>query len=88
MKNTKKIIVGALCGLIMFSGATVNVEAKDDGNGAAQKITRKVSPNDSKDFVVLSEAVPDVILEVRYYSTHKGLSSTLRHDDQRSRRRP
>ncbi len=78
MKNTKKIIVGALCGLIMFSGATVNVEAKDDGNGAAQKITRKVSPNDSKDFVVLSEAVPDVILEVRYYSTYNFVGDRIR----------
>jgi len=26
--------------------------------------------NDSTDFVVLSEAVPDAILEIRYYSTY------------------
>ena len=30
----------------------------------------RVSPEDSSGFVVLSEAVPDVILEVRYYSTY------------------
>ena len=30
----------------------------------------KTDPMDSSDFVILSEAVPDVILEIRYYSTY------------------
>ena len=36
----------------------------------AEEVKRSAGPEDSAGFVVLSEAVPDVILEVRYYSTY------------------
>ena len=36
----------------------------------AQENTTKISPEDSSGFVLLSEAVPDAILEIRYYSTY------------------
>ena len=32
--------------------------------------TESVSPDDASGFVSLAEAVPDVILEIRYYSTY------------------
>ena len=32
--------------------------------------TKSVSPEDASGFVSLAEAVPDVILEIRYYSTY------------------
>lgn len=40
----------------------VKVESKKDSN--------IILSDDSSDFVILSEAVPDVILEIRYYSTY------------------
>lgn len=38
--------------------------------GHASESERNVSPDDSSGFVELAEAVPDAILEVRYYSTY------------------
>ena len=37
----------------------------------------KTDPMDSSDFVILSEAVPDVILEIRYYSTYNFVGSRI-----------
>ena len=37
----------------------------------------EVDPMDSSDFVILSEAVPDVILEIRYYSTYNFVGSRI-----------
>ena len=39
-------------------------------NTRAEEAKRSLGPEDSGGFVVLSEVVPDVILEVRYYSTY------------------
>ena len=51
-----KILFGALFALILFMTPA-----------AAQK---SVSPDDSSGFVVLGEYIPDIIQEIRYYSTY------------------
>ena len=55
MKLKKKFLTAVLAGLITFN-VSFDVEA--------------VEPNDSSGFVVLSEVVPDIIQEIRYYSTY------------------
>lgn len=70
--------------LLLLTGVTAcggNAEKKQDGSADATKATegsssvtisedgRKLS-DDSSDFVLLSEAVPDAILEIRYYATY------------------
>ena len=37
----------------------------------------EVDPMDSSGFVILSEAVPDVILEIRYYSTYNFVGARI-----------
>jgi len=65
MKNklfkTSMIVLSALCFLR-------NINSKDS-IAAAVKNNIKFS-NDSSDFVLLSDIVPDAILEIRYYSTY------------------
>ncbi|MBQ4494493.1 MAG: hypothetical protein II968_01875, partial [Selenomonadaceae bacterium] len=51
-----KVLVGVLLALIMFVTPA-----------AAQ---RSQSPDDPSGFVVLAEVVPDIIQEIRYYSTY------------------
>jgi len=57
-------------------------------SGAPQK---EVNPYDSSGFVVLSDVVPDIIQEIRYFSTYNfvgeritGVSRALCADDERS----
>ena len=70
----KKKILFALCGISM-AVATFLPLAANAATQSASKLDnaiqqRSISPEDAQGFVVLSEAVSDVILEVRYYSTY------------------
>ena len=56
-----KKLFAALLMTIMLVFATV---------GNASEAGKSVSPDDPSGFVELAEAVPDVILEIRYYSTY------------------
>ena len=56
-------LFAALWATLIFAFAAVG-SAADSGAG------QSVSPDDPTGFVELAEAVPDVILEVRYYSTY------------------
>lgn len=47
--------------LVAFVTLTANVSAAD---------SNKVKPNDASGFVLLTDYVPDAILEIRYYSTY------------------
>ena len=49
------------------AGASVASKASDTSKEAAGKSS---DPSDASGFVLLSEAVPDAILEIRYYSTY------------------
>ena len=63
MKTSKKMLLAALF-LAVFCLITPVVSAQTD-------------PADSSDFVLLSEAVPDAILEIRYYSTYNFLGERI-----------
>ena len=65
-----KIFIGAILAMMMFvAPATV----------AAQK---SVAPDDSSGFVVLSEVAPDIIQEIRYYSTYNFVGERIDGYDQ------
>ncbi len=68
MTKPRRTVLFALVLTIMLSlllagcgSSAVKTEVGDDG---------VILSSDSSDFVLLSEAVPDVILEIRYYSTY------------------
>ena len=63
--------MGVLGGLFLVGSLIASADiAVPEPAEAAVRQEMSVSPEDSSGFVVLSEAVPDVILEVRYYSTY------------------
>lgn len=70
--KTKEISAILLCGLVALSTAC----SKTTTDNKDPEITKTVAEdgitlsNDSSGFVNISEAVPDAILEIRYYSTY------------------
>ncbi|MBQ8697585.1 MAG: M15 family metallopeptidase [Schwartzia sp.] len=71
----KKKISVMLCGVSLAMGALfpmdANAAAPAESVPAVQAAAQKsVSPTDANGFVLLSEAVPDIIQEIRYYSTY------------------
>ena len=72
MKKTKILLTCAVC--MTLAGCTAAASDQEGGKEDAMKETvmedgTKISA-DSSDFVLLAEAVPDAILEIRYYSTY------------------
>ena len=73
----KSILLSVVCIVMMgvlFSCTKVNAKSDigsndNNINSSANGDTVKLS-DDSSGFVLLSDAVPDVILEIRYYSTY------------------
>lgn len=53
----------------MFADFDLTIDQSEDIE-KVEKNTEVTPENDSSDFVLLSEAVPDAILEIRYYSTY------------------
>lgn len=75
MKSSKRLVSLLLCVAMLFSFALTGCEstAKDTAKKDTEVVTAKDGvklSGDSSDFVLLAEAVPDVILEIRYYSTY------------------
>ncbi len=74
----KRIIAVLLCISAVCLSACAKAQPAENGADTAdsEAVTETVGEdgiklsNDASDFVVLSEAVPDVILEIRYYSTY------------------
>lgn len=66
--------VFVLASLLVFTGCGQNTNTRvNSNNDSSIDNTSEVSiapEEDSSDFVLLSEAVPDAILEIRYYSTY------------------
>ncbi len=57
---------------IIFIGATLLCGCKNGMKSgcASEGVSNTVSENDNSGFVMLAEAVPDAILEIRYYGTY------------------
>ncbi|MBQ3390496.1 MAG: M15 family metallopeptidase [Firmicutes bacterium] len=74
MKKTNLIIIFCMIMLLAFTGLTgcgsQTADAADSEEPSAAADSEMLPEEDASDFVVLSEAVPDVILEIRYYSTY------------------
>lgn len=72
MKRNNTVIIGII---VMMTALTVCVtitaaKAYTDQEAENQSGEDVSLSEDSSDFVLLSEAVPDAILEIRYYSTY------------------
>ena len=74
-KTISLLLVVVLSALILCSCGSKPAEQAEQTT-AKQEVTETVAEdgvklsNDASDFVLISEAVPDVILEIRYYSTY------------------
>ena len=57
--------------MVLLGGCSMN-EKKEEEKEIIETETEdgRILSNDSSDFVILSDVVPDVILEIRYYSTY------------------
>ena len=70
----KKRVAAWICGMLLFSGVVgMDYVQAADGSAIPQTVvesSRSQSPSDSSGFVVLAEVAPDIIQEVRYYSTY------------------
>ena len=68
-----KKLLGLMGGMILAAGVFMPMQAQaaDVTNpNVATPPARSVSVNDPTGFVVLSDVVPDIIQEVRYFSTY------------------
>ena len=75
MKRNQLFVVSCIVGVAMMLAACNKKNVQATIENPIPEVTieeeKEVSPEmDASDFVILSEAVPDVILEVRYYSTY------------------
>ena len=71
---TLVVMTGSLCGCGNTAGTESSVQ--ESKTNEAQSVTKTVEEDgiilsdDASDFVLVSDAVPDAILEIRYYSTY------------------
>ena len=68
LKNLSIAVVMILCLLLAGCGAQSQDAAEPEQQ--AETSDGVILSDDSSDFVLVTEAVPDVILEIRYYSTY------------------
>ncbi len=72
----RKKLASVLLGVALAAGwgaASPSWASMETAHEARQEVAverQSVSPEDSSGFVALAEAVPDIIMEVRYYSTY------------------
>ncbi len=71
----KKKMVKALCGLLLATNALLPADswaAEESAAWRQESVAERhgVSPEETAGFVVLTDIVPDIILEPRYYSTY------------------
>ena len=71
MKRISLLCTAILLTLTMLAGCQAGTtETTADTVAVTEQQTGEVSPDDASDFVLLTDAVPDAILEIRYYSTY------------------
>ena len=68
MKNNSRLIIACIIVALVISIISIILVNNKGNNSSIGIVTDKTS--DSSDFVLLSEAIPDAILEIRYYSTY------------------
>ena len=68
MKN-KKIIIPCIIAIVAILIVSIVIFTNNGKNEVVTE-TKIEQSSDSSDFVLLSDAVPDAILEIRYYSTY------------------
>ena len=69
--------IGLLLGCIILTGCGANAEKEETGMETVQEDGIQLS-DDASDFVLLTDAVPDAILEIRYYSTYNFVGERIR----------
>ena len=72
MKKSRIIIVCVAIALVLLITIVIGVNSKNT-NTSSVETTKEVvvdKESDASGFVLLSEVVPDAILEIRYYSTY------------------
>ena len=71
MTTKRKLYALLLCLALMLLLCACGGGAEEDAEtDTAEAEDGVILSDDSSDFVLLSEAVPDAILEIRYYSTY------------------
>ncbi|MBQ7984513.1 MAG: M15 family metallopeptidase [Bacteroidales bacterium] len=78
MRRKKMLLHVALIGLVIVGTACSKNKQQTESVSDNAQSTATVSENDgNKDFVNLAQAVPDAILEIRYYSTYNFVGSRI-----------
>ena len=67
----RKIKLGMFAAILLLCG-TLGVDAQ-----SVHRTENKVSPDSSEDFVNLTDVVPDVILEIRYFGTYNFVGTRI-----------
>ena len=76
MKKTISLLLAVVLSALVLCSCGSKPAEQAEQITAKQEVTETVAEdgvklsNDASDFVLISEAVPDVILEIRYYSTY------------------
>ena len=76
MKKTISLLLAVVLSALVLCSCGSKPAEQAEQTTAKQEVTETVAEdgvklsNDASDFVLISEAVPDVILEIRYYSTY------------------
>ena len=71
MKINKLSIVLSLMAVLLLGGC-----AKNEVQNSSEKKTQELA-DDPSGFVVITDVVPDAILEIRYYSTYNFIGSRI-----------
>ena len=71
MKISKLVFVFSMMAVLLLGGC-----AKNDVQNSSEKKTKELA-DDPSGFVVITDVVPDAILEIRYYSTYNFIGSRI-----------
>jgi len=77
-RYVKKLAGAALAAMLILNGGSLLPADYLPPTAVAAEAAAAVDPADASGFVVLSEVVPDVIQEIRYYSTYNFVGDRIR----------
>jgi D-alanyl-D-alanine dipeptidase len=73
----KTLVLPALAATLFTACHTANNEVVDSGQLAADSFQLSTKSDDNSDFVAITDVVPDVILEIRYYGTYNFVGTRI-----------